>query len=88
MKAAHVGRAQRHRASANPAAAYFERLHPSGRRSMLRALNCVVAIFTDERVIDATEFDWSEITQEQVQKLRSVMVARGSGVPMLSAHVM
>ena len=45
---------------------------------MRRALDCAVAIFTHEKVTDATEFDWSEISQGQVQKLRAVMVARGA----------
>ena len=62
----------------NPAAVYLDRLHPSGRRSMRRALDCAVAIFTDEKVTDATEFDWSEINQKQVQELRSAMVSRGA----------
>ena len=60
----------------NPAAVYLDRLHPSGRRSMRRELDCAVAIFTDEAVTDATEFDWSQISLTQVQGLRSVMVER------------
>ena len=62
----------------NPAAAYLERLHPSGRRSMRRELDRVVAVFTDEAITDATAFDWSQIDLQQVQKLRSVMVDRGA----------
>ena len=62
----------------NPAAAYLDRLHPSGRRSMRRALDGAVAIFADGNVTDATAFDWSQISQEQVEKLRSVMVGRGA----------
>ena len=56
----------------NPAGAYLERLHPSGRRSMRRVLDRAVAI------LDATAFDWSQIDLQQVKKLRSVMVARGA----------
>ena len=58
----------------NPAAVYLDRLHPSGRRSMRRELDCAVAIFTDEVVTDATAFDWSQIDLQQVKKLRWVMV--------------
>ena len=42
---------------------------------MHRALNRAVAIFTDQETRDATEFDWSQITVDQVRKLRSVLVA-------------
>ena len=62
----------------NPAAAYLDRLYPSGRRSMRRVLDRAVAVFTDEAVKDATAFDWSQIDLQQVKKLRSVMVARGA----------
>ena len=62
----------------NPAAVYLDRLHPSRRRSMRRALDSAVAIFTDETVKDATAFDWSQITRRQVERLRSVMVDRGA----------
>ena len=62
----------------NPAAVYLHRLHPSGRRSMRRELDCAVAIFTDEAVTDATAFDWSQISRRQVAKLRSVMVDHGA----------
>ena len=62
----------------NPAGVYLDRLLPSGRRSMRRVLDRAVAIFTDEAVKDATAFDWSQIDLPQVQKLRSVMVARGA----------
>ena len=60
----------------NPAAVYLDRLHPSGRRSMRRELDCAVAIFTDEAVTDAMAFDWSQISRRQVERLRSVMVDR------------
>ena len=60
----------------NPAAVYLDRLHPSGRRSMRRELDCAVAIFTDEAVTDAMAFDWSLINLQQVERLRSVMVDR------------
>ena len=62
----------------NPAAAYLDRLQSSGRRSMRRALDCAVAIFTDDAVTDAMAFDWSQISRRQVRKLRSVMVGRGA----------
>ena len=62
----------------SPAAKYLECLHPSRRRSMRRVLDRVVAVFTDEAVKDATAFDWSQIDLQQVQKLRSVMVARNA----------
>ena len=61
----------------NPAAVYLDRLHPSGRRSMRRELDCAVAIFTDEAVTDATAFDWSQTSRRKVARLRSVMVDRG-----------
>ena len=48
----------------NPAAVYLDRLHPSGRRSMRRELDCAVAIFSDEAVTDATAFDWSQIDRQ------------------------
>ena len=62
----------------NPAAVYLDRLHPSGRLSMQRELDCAVATFTDDAVTDATAFDWSQIDVQQVQKLRSVMLDRGA----------
>jgi site-specific recombinase XerC len=42
---------------------------------MGRALDRAVAIFTDQETTDATAWDWSQITVDQVRKLRSVMVA-------------
>ena len=60
----------------NPAAVYLDRLHPSGRRSMRRELDCAVAIFTDEVVKDAMAFDWSQISRQQVERLRAVIVSR------------
>ena len=62
----------------NPAAVFLDRLHPSGRRSMRRELDCAVAIFTDEAVTDAMAFDWSQISRRQVERLRSVMVDRNA----------
>ena len=61
----------------NPAAVYLDGLLPSGSRSMRRELDRAVAIFTEGEIKDATTFDWSLIDQQQVQKLRSVMVDRG-----------
>ena len=58
----------------NPIAVYLASLH---RLSMRRALDRAVAFFTDHDGTDAMGFDWSQINVEQVQKLRSVMVARG-----------
>ena len=60
----------------NPAAEYLESLHPSVRRSMRRALDRAIAIFTDGAVTKATAFDWSQIDRLQIEKLRSVMVDR------------
>ncbi len=40
----------------NSAAVYLDRLHPSGRGSMRRELDCAVAIFTDQAVTDAMAF--------------------------------
>ena len=62
----------------NPAAVYLDRLHPSGSRSMRRALDRAVAFFTDGAVTDATAFDWSQIHLQQVHRLRSAMVARNA----------
>jgi len=64
----------------NPAAVYLGSLHRSGRRSMRRELDGAVAIFTDGGVTDATAYDWSQIDQQHVEKLRSFMGDRGAAV--------
>ena len=64
----------------NPAAKYLASLNPSGRRSMRRALDSAVAIFTDKAITDAMAFDWSQIGRRQVQKLRSLMLDRDAAV--------
>ena len=61
------------KAEQNPAAAYLDTQRPPGLRNMRSALNRAVKTFTEGRVTDALEFDWSQVDASLVEKLCSVM---------------
>jgi site-specific recombinase XerD len=59
--------------SLNPAKLYLDRLRPSGRRGMAQALNLVAGIYSNFRINDCYQFNWSAVRFQHTAWLRNYL---------------